>query len=41
MFMDRYSFLLIHFLVVEDYELPKRSSDILSVPLTRIIRILS
>ena len=29
-----YFFLLIPFLVVEDYEFPKRTSDILSVPLT-------
>ena len=27
-------FLLIHFLIVEDYALPKRTSNILSVPLT-------
>ena len=32
--MVRCFLLLIHFLVVEDYELPKSTSHILSVPLT-------
>ena len=40
--MVRCFFLLIHFLVVEDYELPKSTSHILSVPLTmECVRILS
>ena len=40
--MVRCFFLLIHFLVVEDYELPKSASHILSVPLTmECVRILS
>ena len=34
LFMVRCFFLLIHFLVVEYYELPKSTSHILSVPLT-------
>ena len=33
MFAVRCVFLLIHFLVVEDYKLPKGTSHILSVPL--------
>ena len=33
-FMVTCFFLLIHFLAVEDYELPKITSHILSVPLT-------
>ena len=32
--MVRCSFLLIHFLVVEEYELPKSTSHVLNVPLT-------
>ena len=40
--MVRCFFLLIHFLVVEDYELPKSTSHILSVPVTmECVRILS
>ena len=39
--MVRSLFLLIHFLVVQDYELPKTASRILSVPLTlECVRIL-
>ena len=34
LFMVRCFFLLIHFLVVEDYQLPKSTSLILSLPLT-------
>ena len=34
LFMARYFFLLIHFLVVEDYELFKSISHVVSVPLT-------
>ena len=33
-FMVRCFFLLIHFLVVEDYQLPKSTNLILSLPLT-------
>ena len=40
--MVRCFFLLIYFLVVEDYELPKSTSHVLSVPLTlECVRILS
>ena len=40
--MVRCYFLLIHFLVVEDYKLPKSTSHILSVPLNlECVRILS
>ena len=40
--MLRSFFLLIHFLLLEDYELPKSTSHILSVPLTlECVRILS
>ena len=40
--MIRCFFLLIHFLVVEDYELPKSTNHVLSVPLNlECIRILS
>ena len=42
LFMGRCFFLLVHFLVVEDYELPKSTSHILSVPLNlELVRILS
>ena len=42
LFMIRHFFLLIQFLVVEDYELPKSTSHILSVPLNlEYVRILS
>ena len=34
LFMVRCFFLLIHFLAVRDYELPKSISHVLSVPLT-------
>ena len=40
--MVSYFFLLIHFLVVEDYELPKSTSHILCVPLNlECVRIIS
>ena len=40
--MVRCYFLLIHFLLVEDYKLPKNTSHILSVPLNlECVRILS
>ena len=42
LFMVTCFFLLIHFLVLEDYELPKSTSHILSVPLNlECVRILS
>ena len=34
LYMGGCFFLLIHFLVLEDYELPKSASNVLSVPLT-------
>ena len=38
----RYFFLLIHFVVEEDYQLPKITSHVLSVPLNvQCVRILS
>ena len=42
LFMVRYYFLLIHSLVVEDYESPKSTSHVLSIPLNlESVRILS
>ena len=42
LFMVRYFFLLIHSLIVEDYESPKSTSHVLSIPLNlESVRILS